>query len=245
MMPAEQESPTATLTSSPPPAFPDVGSLLWRRGLWREWLDEHPNEGDLLAGAYRYLVRLTSHTGWDEDRLLARLGCETSSDDELRKLATERLGLCSEYFAWVERLLLNLDVVSDKRLTVSGAARLFAAADQDLGRCEAAFKAGVFPPLEYLRLGEVAQAWQCAIRTLSGRRGELARRVYSANPFNDEGTPHLSPMRLDMLDLEDARMLLGERVRARICSTISRSAQYATRRMLVADCARSSRASDS
>ena len=157
MMPAEQESPTATLTSSPPPAFPDVGSLLWRRGLWREWLDEHPNEGDLLAGAYRYLVRLTSHTGWDEDRLLKRRTCETSSDDELRKLATERLGLCSEYFAWVERLLLNLDVVSDKRLTVSGAARLFAAADQDLGRCEAAFKAGVFPPLEYLRLGEVAK----------------------------------------------------------------------------------------
>lgn len=211
-MPVKQDSSTTAPVGSLPPAFPDVGALLWRRDLWRAWLDEHPGEADLLANSYGCLVRLTSHTGWNEDRTLERLGCEASSDEELRQLATERLGLCNEYFVWVEGLLLNLDLVSDKRLMVSGAARIFAAAEQDLGLCKRIMTAGIFPPLEYLRLGEIAQSWQCAIRALPGRRGDLARETYMDNPFIDQSSPHLSPRRLDMLDRPNAQELLGPRI---------------------------------
>jgi hypothetical protein len=142
-----------------------------------------------------------------------RLGCDATSDEVLRELASERLGLCGEYFGWVETLLIHLDVTADKRLMVSGAARIFAAAEQDLSRCKATMTAGSFPPLEYLRLGEVAQAWQSAVRELPGPRGDRARAIYDENPFVDEGTPRLSPKRLDMLDLSDASELLGARVR--------------------------------
>jgi hypothetical protein len=217
-MPADRESSSAT--TNPPPAFPDVGWLLWRRELWGPWLEEHPDEAELLVGAYRRLVRLTSHTGWDEDRTLARLGCGATSDEGLRELATERLGLCSEYFGWVETLLVNLEVTPDKRLMVSGAARIFAAAEQDLRRCKATMSLGSFPPLEYLRLGEVAQAWQSAVRGLSNPRGDRARAVYEENPFVDESTPHLSPKRLDMLDLPDSRTLLGVHVRERMLAHV-------------------------
>jgi hypothetical protein len=211
-MPIEQDSSATTPVGSLPPAFPDVGALLWRRNLWQAWLEEHPEEADLLANSYGCLVRLTSHTGWNEDRTLERLGCEASSDEELRKLATERLGLCNEYFEWVEGLLLNLDLVSDKRLMVSGAARIFAAAEKDLGLCKRIMTSGIFPPLEYLCLGEIAQSWQSAIRALPGRRGDLARETYADNPFVDQSSPHLSPRRLDMLDRPNAQELLGPRI---------------------------------
>lgn len=215
-MTADQDFSTTTLAGSPPDVFPDVGSLLWRRELWLSWLEENPGEANLLARAYSCLVRLSSHTGWTEDRVLKRLGCDTDSDEELRKLATERLGLCSLYFEWVESLLLELDLASDKRLIVSGAARFFAAAEEELDLCKTIMRTGTFSPLEYLRLGEIAQSWQCAIRGLPGHRGNRARETQQKNPFIDESTPHLSPKRLDMLDRESSQALLGVRIEKRV-----------------------------
>lgn len=214
-MTTDKDSATA-LAGSPPQVFPDVGSLLWRREFWLSWLEENPGEADLLARAYGRLVRLSSHTGWAEDQVLKRLGCDTSSDEELRKLATERLGLCSLYFKWVESLLGELDLASDKRLIVSGAARFFTAAEEDLDSCEAIMRAGSFSPMEYLRLGEIAQSWQCAIGGLPGHRGARARETQKQNPFIDQSTPHLSPKRLDMLDLDNAHELLGLRTEERM-----------------------------
>jgi hypothetical protein len=153
--------------------------------------------------------------------MLARVGCETSSDEELRKLATERLGLCSDYFEWIESLLVELDLASDKRLMVSGAARFFAAADQNLEQCRTIMRAGSFSPLEYLRLGEIAQSWQCAIRGLPGYRGDRARDTQEQNPFIDESTPHLSPKRLDMLVRKDSQALLGSRIEKQIREHLS------------------------
>ena len=124
--------------------------------------------------------------------------------------------LCTLYFEWVESLLRELDLASDKRLTVSGAARFFAAAETDLDRCETIMRAGDFAPLEYLRLGEVAQTWQSAMRRLEGQRGDRARHTQAANPFIDDQTPHLSPKRLDMLARPDSQDLFGPRIEERV-----------------------------
>jgi hypothetical protein len=197
-------------------AFPDVGGLLWRPDLWGAWLEEHPGEGNLLKAAHSRLVRLTSHTGWPEEQVLERLGCSAATDEELYQLATERLGQCRAYFEWVETLLRELDIAADKRLAVSGAARLFANAGKDVLRCEEVMQKGSFAPLEYLKLGEIARSWQTAIRELPLPRSDRPRATAALNPFVDERAPHLSPKRLDLLNEEDARSLLGTRVRDRM-----------------------------
>ncbi|HTW42147.1 MAG TPA: hypothetical protein VMD79_07515 [Solirubrobacteraceae bacterium] len=214
-MTADEDSAATTLAGSPPRVFSNVGVLLWPE-LWLTWLGEHPDDADLLATAYRCLVRLGSHTGWHEERLLDRLGCDTKSEDQVRQFPEDQMRLCTAYFEWVESLLCELDLASDKRLTVSGAARFFAAAEKDLAQCQAIMRTGPFSPLEYLRLGEIAQSWQCAIRRLPGLRGERARETQAANPFIDDSTPHLSPKRLDMLEQPGSQALFGPRIEQRI-----------------------------
>jgi hypothetical protein len=214
-MTADQDSPNILLAGSQPRVFSNVGVLLWP-DLWFEWLKAHPGHATLLAAAHGALVKLSSHTAWEQERVLDRLGCDTKSEDKFLELSEGQMRLCSDYFEWVESLLCNLDLASDKRLAVSGAARFFAAAEKDLDRCRAVMRAGGFSPLEYLKLGEVAQSWQSAIRGLDGARGERARHTEAANPFIDESTPHLSPKRLDMLPLKDSQHLLGASVEERI-----------------------------
>jgi hypothetical protein len=189
-----------------------VGALLARKELWQAWMANNPDEVTLLTEAFGNLVRIMSKTGWDEKRALDRLGCETATDDELLQIASERLGLCSDYFAWVDGLLAHVDLQSDMRLAVPGAARVFAAANKDLARARSAMQAGRFSALEYLKLGEIAQSWQCAIRHLDGPRGELARTTYDANPFIDDSAAHLSPQRIRMLASTDTEELLGVHV---------------------------------
>ncbi len=204
-----------TFTGSPPQAFPDVGQLLCGPEFWRDWLDHNPSEAELLSRALLCLGRLERHTRWDLDPLLEHLGCPAKSVRERLELGRDRLLHCLSYFEWVESLLCWLDLHSDKRLTVSGAARLFANADKDLEACRSRMDSGDFPPLEYLKLGEVAQSWQAAILTLPTQRGERARRTAEANPFVEPQSPHISPRRLDLLNAKDARALLGEQVEAR------------------------------
>lgn len=201
---------------SSPQAFSQVGALLARPALWADWLGRHPERADLFKDAFSCVVRLRSHTGWSEDEVLKGLGCDTRTEDELSELTEERLRNCLEYMLWVETLLDPHDLALDKRLIVRGAARFFVAAERNLVRVEALMDEGEFSPSKYLALGEVAQAWESALRMLDGPAGDRARRLRADNPFVDEDTPHLSLQRLEMLSDPSAAMLLGPRVVARM-----------------------------
>jgi hypothetical protein len=200
----------------PPRVFADVGVLLSRPERWHEWLSQHPDRAELFAEAFKCVVRLEAHTGWPVRKVLEELGCDTKTEDQLAALTEERLGTCSAYMRWVESLLNELDRKIDKRLAVSSAARFFVAANQELETCKTLMSRGPFPATDYLRLGEVAQAWDTAVRFLDGRQGERAQRAYEANPYMDATSPHLSPKRLAMLARPDAEQLLGPRIADRM-----------------------------
>jgi hypothetical protein len=201
---------------SSPQAFSQVGALLARPSLWGDWLAQHPERAELFKDAFSCVVRLRSHTGWSEDGVLKALGCDTKTEHELSELTEERLRSCLEYMLWVESLLGPHDLALDKRLIVKGATRFFVAADRNLGRIELLMEQGDFAPSKYLALGEVAEAWNSAFRLLEGTAGERARQLHEENPFIDEDTPHMSPMRLEMLIRPDAAELLGGRVEKRM-----------------------------
>ncbi len=188
--------------------------LLSRHELWGDWLAKHPDRAGLFKEVFSCVIRLESHTGWAVDEVLERLGCDTKTEDELEDLTSQRLSSCMGYMKWIEGLLNKLDLGLDKRLVLNGAARLFAAADEDLDLVEKTMDAGKFSPSEYLRLGESAQAWKAAFQLLPGSAGDRARRIHDENPFVDAGTPHMTPMRLEMLSYPNATELLGERTEA-------------------------------
>jgi hypothetical protein len=216
-MPRENlDTRTAAGSSPVPRAFTQVGYLLSHSHLWGDWLAEHPDKAELFKEAFSCVVRLESHTGWSADVVLERLGCDTKTEDELSSLTEERLASCLAYMRWVESLLGEHDLALDKRLILQGAARVFVAADRDLDCIEALMGEGEFSPLDYLRLGEVAEAWKSALRLLDGPAGDRARRLHRENPFFDENAPHLSPMRLAMLSRSNATELLGERTEERM-----------------------------
>lgn len=196
------------------PALSQIGVLLSRHDLWGGWLAKHPDRSGLFKDVFSCVIRLESHTGWSIDEVLERLGCDTKTEEELEDLTGERLEGCIDYMTWIERLLDRLDLGLDKRLVLNGAARLFAAADEDLELAEAVMDAGKFSATEYLRLGESAQAWKTAFQHLPGAAGDRARRIHDENPFIDESTPHMTPMRLEMLSYPNATELLGERTEA-------------------------------
>lgn len=204
------------IEDSSPQAFSQVGALLSRSDLWAGWLARYPDRADLFKEAFSCVVRLKSHTGWSDDEVLEGLGCDTKTEYELSSLSEERLRSCLNYMLWVESLLGQHDLALDKRLIVRGAARFFVAAGRDLGRVKVLMDQGEFSPSKYLALGEVAEAWKSAFRLLDGPVGDRARRLRSENPFVEESTPHMSPMRLEMLGRSDADALLGPRVTARM-----------------------------
>jgi hypothetical protein len=204
------------IQDSPPRVFSQVGVLLSRPDLWGGWLDGRPDRAGLFKDAFSCVVRISSHTGWLAEAVLKRLGCETKTEEQLSELTESRLRSCLEYMLWVESLLVDLDLAIDKRLTVQGAARFFVIAERDLARVEAAMEEGDFSAAEYLRIGEVAAAWECAVRFLPGAVADRVRRVRAENPLIDDSTPHMSPMRLEMLNRENASQLLGDRVEARM-----------------------------
>jgi hypothetical protein len=210
------------LAESPVPrVFTDVGKLLSNPAAWGEWLSGHPDRAEHFAAAYRGMILIASHTGWETDVVLDQLGCATKTEEALADLDEDQLSRCTAYMTWVESLLGDLDLELDKRLTVAGATRFFAAASQDLDICERIMDDGEFPPLEYLRLGEIAETWESALRQLDGPDGDLARQVAGDNPFIDAQTPHMSLSRLDMLGEPDAEQMLGPRVQARMDQHLS------------------------
>jgi len=198
------------------PAFSSVGVLLARPALWGDWLAQHPDRAELFKEAFSCVIRLESHTGWTGEVVLQRLGCDTKTEQELEDLTPQRLSSCIDYMKWVERLVERLDLGLDKQLVLNGAARLFAAAGEDLDLVEEVMDAGDFSANKYLRLGESGQAWKAALRQLKTPAGERAREIYEENPFIDEGTPHMTPMRLEMLADPDATSLLGKRTEERM-----------------------------
>lgn len=194
-----------------PQVFGQVGVLLSRPEIGGGWYSGRPERASLFKEAFRCVVRLQSHTGWSEELVLENLGCDTRGD-EISALTEERLENCTAYMGWVETLLAPLDVALDKRLTLQGAARFFLAAGRDLGRAEVAMGEGGFSAIEFLRIGEVAKAWEMAFSAIDGAEGERIKRLQAENPFVDEATPHLSLSRLEMLQGERAAQLLGPRV---------------------------------
>jgi hypothetical protein len=201
------------IQGSSPQAFSQVGALLSRPDLWTEWFAGRPERADLFKAAFSCVVRISSHTGWPEEVALEHLGCDTKTEEELSDLTETRLRNCIDYMGWAESLLANLDLAIDKRLTVHGAAKFFVAAERDLSIVREAMDAGDFSPTEYLRLGEIARAWEVALASLSGPEGDRVREIHDKNPFFDASTPHMSPMRLEMLGRADAAELLGSRVK--------------------------------
>jgi hypothetical protein len=196
---------------SAPRVFAQVGVLLSRPEISGGWFSGSPERAELFKKAFSCVVRLQSHTGWSEELVLEHLGCETK-DEEISALTEERLKSCIVYMRWVETLLVPLDVALDKRLTVQGAARFFLAAGRDPERAEAAMGEGGFSAIEFLRIGEVAKAWDAAFSMIEGLEADRVRRLQAENPFVSETTPHLSPSRLEMLQGERASQLLGPRV---------------------------------
>ncbi|HEV2754414.1 MAG TPA: hypothetical protein VG318_01380 [Actinomycetota bacterium] len=203
-----------------PRVFSDVGALLSHPELWADWLSNHKDRARLFAETFELVVRIGAHTGWPPQEVLERLGCDTKTEQQLEGFEPERLRRCAAYMGWVETLLGELDLAADKQLTVSGAARLFVVADQDVEKADALMKAGTFAALDYLRLGELDEAWECATRHARGPAGEHARYVHDHNPFHDSATPHVSPERHGMLREADAVALLGPRVTRRMAEHI-------------------------
>lgn len=195
-----------------PRIFGLVGVLLTRPEIGGGWFSGRPERGILYKKAFSCVVRLQSHTGWSEELVLEHLGCDTKTEEEISALTEERLKSCLVYMRWVETLLVPLDLALDKRLIVQGAARFFLATGRDLGRAEAAMEDGGFSAMEFLRIGEVAKAWEAAFSMVEGMEGDRVRRLQAENPFVDNTTPHLSPSRLEMLQDEAAGQLLGPRV---------------------------------
>jgi hypothetical protein len=213
---ARKDHNLSALQGSSPRAFSQVGALLSRPDLWSQWFAGRPERADLFKAAFSCVVRISSHTGWPEETALEHLGCDTKTEEELSDLTEGRLRSCIAYMMWVESLLGDLDIASDKRLTVQGAARFFVAAERELDLVKETMGAGDFSPTEYLRLGEIARAWETALRSLDRPTGDRARRIHAGNPFFDASTPHMSPLRLEMLSRSDADRLLGGRVSARM-----------------------------
>jgi hypothetical protein len=209
------------IEGSSPRAFSQVGALLSRPDRWSDWFAGRPKRAGLFKEAFSCVVRISSHTGWSEEVALEHLGCDTKTEEELSDLTETRLRSCIEYMMWVESLLADLDLAIDKRMTVHGAAKFFVEAERDLGIVKESMDAGDFSPKEYLRLGEVARAWEVAMRSLDGPAGERSRQIHDDNPFADANTPHMSPMRLEMLGRSDASDLLGSRVKARMQEHVS------------------------
>jgi hypothetical protein len=193
----------------PEPAFHYVGALLNEPERWPGWLTRYPDRAELLASTFGLVVRLAKATGWSNEAVLEKLGCTTKTKQELSSLEGDELRRCASYMNWVESLLEDLELRADIRLTVSGASRFFVSAQLDVDRCKVAMAAGDFPAIEYLRIGEIAQAWQCATRQLPGEIGERARATRSSNPFITDRSPHLAPERLEMLADENRLDLLG------------------------------------
>jgi hypothetical protein len=204
------------IQGSSPRVFGQVGVLLSRPDIGGGWLSGHPDRADLFKEAFSCVVRLQSHTGWSGDLVLDHLGCDTKTEEELSGLTEQRLRSCIGYMRWVESLLAPLDLALDKRLAVQGAAHFFVAAKRDLPRVEAAMDEGGFSPVQYLRIGEVAKAWETAFSLIDSSEGDRIRHLREGNPFVDESTPHLSPSRLEMLGGPNATELLGARIEIRM-----------------------------
>jgi hypothetical protein len=185
--------------------------------------------------AHSQVVRLESHTGWPTARVLEALACTVETENEL--LSGDRLDRCLGYMRWVESLVAELDLPVDKRLVVAGAARFFVGAGLDLDICASAMSWGEFPPAEYLKLGEIAQAWDLAYCALDSPRGARARDTFDENPFMDTAAPHLSPKRVEMLrDRRRRAGLLGSRTTVRMLEHIeSCHACQAAQRSLCGD----------
>ena len=200
---AQQSDKSATETLN------QVGVLLSQPKLWGRWLADHPDRGPLFKEIFSCLVRLRSETGWSDDQILERLGCDTKSEEELSSLTKEHLETCLGYMLWVESLVKLHDVPVDKREIVEEAASFFAAAKRDLSRVEKAMRKGAFTAEEYLELGEIKQAWELARAQLIDSGGEVLAAA-------ERDALHLSPKRLEVLASPDADELLGPRVARRM-----------------------------
>lgn len=201
------------------PSLSQVGKLLLYDELLVKWAAVDPSRVPLFKQVYGCVGRLESETGWELEVLLQRLGCDTTREDFDEKLTPRRLAMCIEYMEWVEDVLAAFNLHFDKRLALKGASGFYKAAGEDLTLVKEIMSEGSAPAL-FLSLGEIAQAWRAASRSIEGPVGDRSRRLHDSNPFIDADTPHISPQRLKMLRSEEAPELLGadmsERMRVHV-----------------------------
>ena len=213
-MPSTAEPSSRFASETEPLVFRDVGRLLADPDNWAAWLEEHSDRAPLFQDAFNCVIRLSSHTGMTENRVLSLIGCEAQGN--LSALPSRQLEQCTHYLRWAETLIRDLDLHTDKRLALAGAGRFFFAADRDLDLCTRIMTQAPFGPSDYLQLGEVSQAWETAFRALPGPLGDRARALHDANPFSSPSTPHLSLKRVEMMRSPNAGELLGIRVAVRM-----------------------------
>lgn len=204
------------------PASQDTDPHLHERyrapfGRWPELLaDEDLDRADVSAPVRGLLTevqecaeRLAEVTGWERDQLLDKAGCTASRRKDPNELADELLERCHTFLGWVERCVMSLDSVPERRLVVSGASRLLKQAGKDVELFVAATDDGNPSCIELITLGELGFAWQEARRHLPGTVGDRARRMHLSSPYTVDA-PHLSPKRVVLLLADSDR--LGDRV---------------------------------
>jgi hypothetical protein len=212
MMARNRRQPTAVATAQTENGFGSVGWLLSRPEEWSKWLQRQPAAtAELFADTIQVVGRLAAMTKWHRAFVLEKLGCNTKTEKELSALTVDELQRCSDYISWVESVLddSGLELIRDTRLVLTGAARFFITASLDTQACSRAMCRGDFAGRDYLRLGELAEAWECATRQLDSPAGDRARSAYDDNPYFGDETPHISLPRLRLLARPDAMHQLG------------------------------------
>jgi hypothetical protein len=163
--------------------------------------------------------QLRDATGWDEAKLLSRVGCEEASIDAATKGNSQRR--CEHslaYIGWLLKLAGTVDLQRDACGIVNRGKTLFFATDGDLAAARKAMRMPLSPtsklsPELLLPMGEIDLAFDHAMRSLPGEAGELARGDVQHNAFVDPEHPaHLSDRRVRLLNTPGAEKRLGPTV---------------------------------
>jgi hypothetical protein len=178
-------------------------------------IDEQPVPRGLLTEAQDCAHRLADAVGWDVEKTLDKAGCTAAKRSDPHQLENEQLQRCLAFLTWVEDAVTALDSVPERRLVVSGAARLLKQAGrtvkpgEDVDLFLSVTAQGNPSCVQLLKLGELGFGWQEARRHLPGTVGDRARLMWLSSPYA-VGAPHLSPKRIRMLVDDPAR--LGDQV---------------------------------
>src|SRR5580704_219136 len=102
---------------------------------------------------------LAEGTEWTREEFLEHAGCSSAKLVIDGKPPIDFLLACLSYLMWVDNLMIDLDLLRDRRMAVKLSAQLFRDSGRELDRCKVAMEAnarsGALSAAGYLRLGEV------------------------------------------------------------------------------------------